>query len=292
MRKIGKLLTAMVTPFDAKGDIDFRMAEILARYLVDKQTSDGIVVAGTTGESPTISHEEKLELMRVVVKAVGDRAYIVGGTGSNSTRDSITMTKEAENTGIDSVMLVAPYYNKPPQEGLYAHFKSIAESTRLPVILYNVPGRTQSNILPETVHRLTEVENIVAIKEACGNMDQVSQLVSLVGDKLIVLSGDDSATLPMLSLGAQGVISVASHIAGAKIRTMIEEFHRGNTPQAAKLHSELMPLFKVLFITANPIPVKAALQMSGLDVGGVRLPLVGATDVELEAIKQTVCNYL
>jgi 4-hydroxy-tetrahydrodipicolinate synthase len=267
MKKIGKLLTAMVTPFDERDEVDFVKAQSLAKDLVDVQGSDGIVVAGTTGESPTISFEEKIELMRTVVKAVGDRAYIVGGTGTNSTKESVRLSQAASDTGIDAVMLVAPYYNKPPQEGLYQHFKTIADSVNKPVILYNVPGRTQSNILPETVNKLSQIENIVAIKEACGNMDQVSLLLSLVGGRMIVLSGDDSATLPMLSVGAQGVISVASHIAGQKIKGMINAFAAGELQKAALMHQELLPLFKVLFITANPIPVKHALSLRGLDVG-------------------------
>ena len=292
MKKIGKLLTAMVTPFNDCDDVDFAQARRLARDLVDVQGSDGIVVAGTTGESPTISFEEKIELMRIVVEEVGDRAYIVGGTGTNSTRDSIVLSKTAADTGIDAVMLVAPYYNKPPQEGLYQHFKTVADSVSLPVILYNVPGRTQSNILPETVKQLSQVDNIVAIKEACGNMDQVSSLLSLVGEEMVVLSGDDSATLPMLSLGAQGVISVASHIAGQKIKQMIDAFSAGELKKAALLHQELLPLFKILFITANPIPVKHALSLRGMDVGGVRLPLVKASAAEIEKINSVVKKYI
>jgi 4-hydroxy-tetrahydrodipicolinate synthase len=292
MKKIGKLLTAMVTPFDERDEVDFVKAQSLAKDLVDVQGSDGIVVAGTTGESPTISFEEKIELMRTVVKAVGDRAYIVGGTGTNSTKESVRLSQAASDTGIDAVMLVAPYYNKPPQEGLYQHFKTIADSVNKPVILYNVPGRTQSNILPETVNKLSQIENIVAIKEACGNMDQVSLLLSLVGGRMIVLSGDDSATLPMLSVGAQGVISVASHIAGQKIKGMINAFAAGELQKAALMHQELLPLFKVLFITANPIPVKHALSLRGLDVGGVRLPLVAATALEIEKINGVIKDYI
>lgn len=287
MKKLGKLLTAMVTPFDKNQNVDYEKAAQLAKFLVESG-SDGIVVAGTTGESPTLSHEEKLRLMKTVVDAVGCHAYIVGGTGSNDTTASVNMSREAEKTGIDAVMLVAPYYNKPPQEGLYQHFKKISDSISIPVILYNVPSRTQSNILPDTVARLAEIENIIALKEACGNMEQVSMVRAAVPDNFQILSGDDSLTLPMLSLGCDGVISVASHVAGEKIKSMLDAWFLGNKNEAIRLHHFLMPLFKVLFITANPIPVKAALAIKGFDVGGLRLPLIDASEQEIEKIKSVM----
>ena len=289
MKKLGKLLTAMVTPFDKNQDVDYEKAAQLAKILVESG-SDGIVVAGTTGESPTLSHEEKLRLMKTVVDAVGSQAYIVGGTGSNDTTASVNMSREAEKTGVDAVMLVAPYYNKPPQEGLYQHFKKISDSICIPVILYNVPSRTQSNILPDTVARLAEIENIIALKEACGNMEQVSMVRAAVPDNFQILSGDDSMTLPMLSLGCDGVISVASHVAGEKIKSMLAAWFSGNKDEAIRLHHYLMPLFKVLFITANPIPIKAALAIKGFDAGGLRLPLIDASGLEIERIKSVMAD--
>lgn len=287
MLKLGKLLTAMVTPFDEELNVDIKRAKELAVKLVD-EGSDGIVVVGTTGESPTTTIEEKLELMRAVVEAVGKRAVVIGGTGSNNTKASIELTRLAEETGVHGVMLVTPYYNKPPQEGLYKHFRAVAEATRLPVILYNVPGRTQANLLPETVQKLTEIENIIALKEACGNLDQVSLVRKLTPPEFQILSGDDSLTLPMLAVGCQGVISVASHIAGREMKAMLDAFFAGEIDKAISLHLKLMPLFKVLFITANPIPVKAALDLAGFPVGGLRLPLVSATAEEREKIAKVM----
>lgn len=287
MRDFGKVLTAMVTPFTPEGKIDFEETARLARHLVDNG-SEGLVVTGTTGESATLTSEEKLELYRLVKKEVGERAAIIAGTGTNNTAATIELTCEAEKVGVDGIMLVAPYYNKPSQEGMYQHFKAVAEKTRLPIIVYNVPGRTSANILPSTVARLAQIDNVVAIKEASGSLDQVSELMSLLPADFTVYSGDDSLTLPMLSLGAKGVISVASHIAGKMLQQMIRAYLAGEVAEASRIHIQLYPLFKVLFITTNPVPVKAALNMIGLNVGPPRLPLVEASAAEKEAIKKVL----
>ncbi|MBO8128837.1 MAG: 4-hydroxy-tetrahydrodipicolinate synthase [Peptococcaceae bacterium] len=281
---LGRLLTAMVTPFTKDYKLNIPLAKKLAQHLVNNG-SDGIVVAGTTGESPTLSKEEKLELIRAVVDEIGGKATVVAGTGSYSTRDSIVLTQAAEKLGVDAVMLVCPYYNKPSQEGLYQHFKAIAESTNLPVILYNVPGRTAVNLMPETVARLALIENIVAVKEAAGSIDQVTEIKRRVPESFAVYSGDDSFTLPVLALGGKGVISVVSHLAGKQMAEMINAFVAGNTTLSAKLHRDLFPLMKGMFITANPVPVKAALNLLGWNVGPPRLPLVEANNEEKNKLK-------
>jgi len=280
----GRVLTAMVTPFGKNLELNLPMAKRLARHLVDTG-SDGVVVAGTTGESPTLSKDEKLELFRTVVDEVGGDAVVVAGTGSYSTADSITLTKAAEKLGVDAVMLVCPYYNKPSQEGLYQHFRAIAESTDLPVMLYNIPGRTGVNLLPQTVARLAEIDNIVAVKEASGNLDQATELRRVLPEKVSIYSGDDSLTLPLLAVGAKGVVSVAAHLVGAKIQEMIDAFTSGNVTLAGKLHRSLFPLFKGMFITTNPVPVKAALGMVGLAVGSPRPPLVNLNEREKEKLR-------
>lgn len=285
----GRMLTAMVTPLEKDMAVNYGLARKLARHLAESG-SDGLVVAGTTGESPTLSREEKIELFRVIVEEVGGRVSVLAGTGSNDTASSVALTQAAEKVGVDGVMVVAPYYNKPSQEGLYQHFKTIAESTNLPVLLYNIPGRTGVNVLPATVARLAEIENIVAIKEAAGSMDQVSELRRLLVDHFSIYSGDDSLTLPVLSLGGKGVVSVASHIAGMRLKEMINAFMSGNVTLATQIHLGLYPLFKGLFITSNPVPVKAALNMLGYQVGPPRLPLVEATPAEKESIKKVLAE--
>ena len=284
-----RLLTAMVTPYDEKLQVDLDKARRLARYLADTG-SEGIVVCGTTGESPVLSPEEKLSLFSVVKQEVGEKVEVWAGTGSNNTAASVELTRNASKLGIKGVMAVTPYYNKPTQNGLYEHFRAIAEATDLPVMVYNVPGRTGVNLLPETVKKLAEVDNIVAIKEASGNLDQVSQLRTLVPQDFTIYSGDDSLTLPMLAVGASGVVSIASHIAGKRIKEMIDAYFNGEVQKACRIHVELFPLFKGLFITTNPIPLKEALNMMGIDVGGLRLPLTGATDSEKEQIRRLLLD--
>ncbi|RDV84879.1 4-hydroxy-tetrahydrodipicolinate synthase [Ammonifex thiophilus] len=282
----GYVLTAMVTPFDREGRLDLDQAKRLARYLVENG-SDGVVVAGTTGESPTLTKEEKIALFTAVTEEIGGRATVIAGTGSNDTAQSVELTKAAEKAGVDAIMVVAPYYNKPSQEGLYRHFRTIAESTNLPVMLYNVPGRTAVNILPATVARLAQdVPNVVAIKEASGNLDQVSELRRILPDDFAIYSGDDALTLPILALGGKGVVSVVSHLVGKRLREMISSYYSGNVTLAAKIHRELYPLMKGMFITTNPVPVKAALNLLGINVGPPRLPLVEANQVEKEKLAE------
>ena len=290
MANFGRVLTAMVTPFDSQMQVDYGKARKLAKYLIENG-SDGIVVSGTTGESPTLTKEEKIKLMEVVLDEVGDRAKVIAGTGSNNTLGSVEMTKAAEKTGVHGIMAVVPYYNKPPQDGLYNHFRMIAESTNLPVMLYNVPGRTAVDLDADTVGRLAQIDNITAIKEASGSMDQVSEIRRKVSDDFIIYCGDDSLTLPMLALGCSGVISVVSHVVGSEIQQMVKAFLAGDTVRAAQIHMELFPVFKTMFITANPIPVKTCLNLMGQEVGGLRPPLVHATEDEIGTLKSLLQSY-
>ncbi|MCD8511643.1 MAG: 4-hydroxy-tetrahydrodipicolinate synthase [Bacillus sp. (in: Bacteria)] len=275
----GRVVTAMVTPFDSKGNVDFQKTTKLLEYLMETGT-DAVVVSGTTGESPTLSNEEKLALFKHVVKVVNGRIPVIAGTGSNNTYASVELTRKAEQIGVDSVMLVAPYYNKPTQQGLYEHFKTIAEKTSLPVMIYNVPGRTVSNIEASTVIALSEIKNIVAVKEASGNLDQMTTIIANTADDFLLYSGDDSFTLPVLAIGGVGVVSVVSHIVGNEIQAMIQAFETGNHREAAKIHQKLLPIVKGVFMAPNPTPIKTALQLKGLDVGGVRLPLLPLTSLE------------
>lgn len=279
MISFGKIVTAMVTPFDNKGNVDFDKTTQLVNYLLENGT-DSLVVAGTTGESPTLTTEEKVALFRHVVSVVNGRVPVIAGTGSNNTRASIDLTKKAEEAGVDAVMIVAPYYNKPNQEGIYQHFKAIAESTSLPVMVYNIPGRSVVNISVETIVRLAEIPNIVALKDAGGNLDAMTEVIARTSDDFLLYSGDDGLTLPVLAIGGAGIVSVASHVIGNEMKEMIEAFEAGNHKTAAKLHQQLLPIMKGLFAAPSPAPVKTALQLKGLDVGSVRLPLVPLTERE------------
>lgn len=282
----GRMFTAMVTPFDENLEVDYAKAAQLAQFLL-AHGNDGIVVNGTTGESPTLSDEEKIKLFRTVKEAVGDKGTVIAGCGSNNTRHSIELTKEAEKCGVDAIMLVAPYYNKPSQEGLYQHFKAIAESTSLPIILYNIPGRCGINIFPETVVRLAnDVKNIVAVKEASGILDQVSRLRAMCPDNFAIYSGDDSLTLPILAVGGAGVISVVAHVVGDDMRQMVDAYFAGNVAAAQKLHVKLYDVFKTMFITSNPVPIKYALKRLGMDMGGVRQPLYEANEAQKAKIDE------
>ncbi|MGD6803076.1 4-hydroxy-tetrahydrodipicolinate synthase [Rossellomorea vietnamensis] len=275
----GRVSTAMVTPFDNKGNIDFPKTTLLVNYLIENG-SDSLVVGGTTGESPTLSQEEKLALFRHVVKAVNGRVPVVAGTGSNNTYASVEFTKKAVETGIDAIMVVVPYYNKPSQEGMYQHFKTIAEATELPVMLYNVPGRAVAKIAPETVIRLSEISNITAVKEASGDLDAMTEIIANTPDDFLLYSGDDGLTLPILSIGGTGVVSVASHVIGNEMQEMIKVFLEGSVREASKLHGRLLPVMNGLFAAPSPAPVKTALQFRGMDVGSVRLPLIPLTEEE------------
>ncbi len=282
---LGKMITAMVTPFDGKGAVNYKAAADLARYLVE-QGSTGLVVSGTTGESPTLSREEKSELFSSVVEAVKGKAAVIAGTGSNSTAEAKSLTGEAVHKGADAVLVVTPYYNKPTQEGLYRHFRSVAEETSLPVMLYNVPGRTGVNMSADTVLRLAEIKNIVALKEAGGDLEQAAEICAGAPQGFTVYSGDDALTLPMLSVGAVGVVSVASHLVGPQIAAMIDLFMQGRVAEATKLHLALLPVFQGLFMVSNPIPVKAALKLIGIDAGIPRLPLLPLEGETLERLQK------
>lgn len=287
MSNFGKLLTAMVTPFHENRSVNYKAAAQLAEYLVSNG-SDGVVVAGSTGESATLSQEEKIKLFSTVLDAIGDKATVIAGTGSNDTQASIELTLEAEKLGVHGSMLVGPYYNKPSQEGFYQHFRAIADSTGLPLIMYNVPGRTASNILPSTIVRLTEFKNIVAVKEASGSLDQASEILRTAPKGFLVYSGDDSLTLPMMAIGGTGVISVAGHAVGNQIQQMIQYFENGNVIKAREIHLTLMPFFKVIFVSTNPIPIKTVVNLLGINAGPLRLPLVQASNAEEEQIKSVM----
>ncbi|UCZ51670.1 4-hydroxy-tetrahydrodipicolinate synthase [Bacillus shivajii] len=281
----GQVITAMVTPFDSKGNVDFQKTTKLIDYLID-HGSDAIVVGGTTGESPTLSSEEKLALYEHSVKAVNGRVPVIAGTGSNNTYASVEFTRKAEKTGIDGIMLVTPYYNKPSQEGLYAHFKTIAEKTSLPVMLYNVPGRSVVNMLPETVIRLSKINNIVSIKEASGDLEQMTTIIASTPSDFTLYSGDDGLSLPCVSVGGAGIVSVASHVIGNDMKKMVQSYKDGNVEEAAKIHQRILPIMKGMFIAPNPVAVKTALQMKGLDVGGVRLPLLPLSSEERHTLAE------
>ncbi|MDG5789006.1 4-hydroxy-tetrahydrodipicolinate synthase [Evansella sp. AB-P1] len=272
----GRVVTAMVTPFDSKGNIDFQKTTRLIEHLIENGTNS-IVVCGTTGESPTLSNEEKLALFEHSVKVVNGRIPVIAGTGSNNTYASVELTRKAEVIGVDGIMLVAPYYNRPSQQGMYEHFKTIAEKTSLPIMLYNVPGRTATNMTAETIIRLSKIDNIVSVKEASEDLDQMSAILANTSDSFLLYSGDDSLILPIMSIGGVGVVSVASHVLGNELQEMIQAFEGGNIKKAARMHQTLLPKIKGLFMAPNPTPVKTALQLKGLDVGGVRLPLVPLT---------------
>ena len=292
-KELGRLITAMVTPFDAHGAVDYEQARLLAKALIDSG-SDGIVVVGTTGESPTVTWEEEHRLFREIESVIGKRGAVIAGTGSNSTEEARENTIRAEEWGVDACLLVVPYYNKPTQEGLYQHFKTIAESTALPCILYNVPSRTVTSIAADTVIRLSQIKNIVGLKEASGDMEQAARVirgVAEIRDDFVVWSGNDGDTLPMMALGAYGVISVASHLVGKQIKEMIESFADGEYRRAAEIHRDLVPLFKDLFIISNPIPVKYALNQVGFRVGGLRLPLTEADEKTASIIRETLKRY-
>jgi len=269
----GRVLTAMVTPMTADGGINYTIVEQLAAHLI-ANGSDTLVVCGTTGESPTLTWDEEADLFRAVKSAVDGKAKIIAGTGSNSTREAIDYTQKAAKIGVDGSLQVVPYYNKPPQAGLYQHFKTIAESCPdLPLMLYNVPGRTGKRLEADTIARLAEIPNIVAIKEASGDLELATQIRRQTSPEFEIYSGEDSLTLPLLSVGCKGVVSVASHLVGDKLQGMVRAFEAGKNQEAIDIHLQLFPLFKALFVTTNPIPIKRALALQGWDVGKTRSPL-------------------
>jgi 4-hydroxy-tetrahydrodipicolinate synthase len=282
--RFGRLITAMVTPFTADDAVDLDRAQELADSLL-AQGSDAVLVAGTTGESPTVFYPDKMDLYRAVIEAVDGRAPVIANVGDNCTRDSVEFARQVEALGPDAIMSVVPYYNKPPQEGLYRHFKSIADAIDLPVLLYNIPGRSVINMTAETTLRLAnDVDNIVAVKEASADMAQIAEIIAGAPDGFEVLSGNDEDTLPILGLGGTGVIGVASHVAGPMMQDMIEAHVSGDRTRALKLHLELLPLFRALFMTSNPIMIKDALRLIGAPVGGPRLPLIEATEEQSQRL--------
>jgi len=288
--RFGRLVTAMVTPFNDQNQVDYEKTERLIDHLLETG-SEGIVVSGTTGESPTLSQKEKLDLFKHVVSYAKGKCHIIAGTGSNNTQASVEFTKEAQSLGVDGIMLVAPYYSRPSQEGLYAHFHAIASATELPVMLYNVPGRSAVNMTAETTLRLAQLPNVVCMKEASGNLSQIAAIIEHAPEGFEVYSGDDSLTLPVLSIGGVGIVSVASHIAGRQMKEMVNAFFDGNLKEAASLHRKLMPIFEGLFAYPSPGPTKEALNQLGIDVGGVRLPLVELNEEE-KAFVQSLLAHL
>lgn len=287
----GKVLTAMVTPYTPDGEVDYAKVQKLTRHLLNNG-SDGVLICGTTGESPCLTPAERANLWAAAKEAVGQNGRLILGTTDNETAFSCDVAKKAEAAGADALLAVAPYYNKPSQEGLYRHFAKIAASADIPIILYNIPGRTGVNILPETVLRLAnDCPNIVAIKDATGSLDSVSQLKTILPEDFAVYSGDDSLTLPILSVGGAGVISVASHIIGKEIAAMIDAYQQGDLRRARELHLQYFEMFKKLFITTNPVPVKACLNLLGWDMGDCRLPLAPPTAAELAILTELLQKY-
>lgn len=275
---LGRVLTAMVTPYTKTGEVDYDKAQKLTEYLLT-HGSDAVVVCGTTGESPTLTVPEKDKLWAAVIEAAKGKGKVVVGTTDNETAFSVDLAKRAEKAGADGLLAVVPYYNKPPQEGLYQHFKAIAHAADIPIILYNIPGRTGINMQVETVKRIVdECPNIVALKDSTGNLDQVSNLRKIMGPDFTIYSGDDSLTLPILSVGGSGVVSVASHLIGEQLQEMIAAFFAGDVKKALELHLKYLPVFHKIFITANPIPIKACMNMLGWDMGECRLPLIPANE--------------
>ena len=290
MKELGRLITAMVTPFDEEGRVDYEQAKRLAKALLDSG-SDGVLVSGTTGESPTLSTDEKLRLFAEVKGAVGDRGAIIAGTGTYNTAESIELSKLAEREGVDGLLLVVPYYNKPPQEGLYQHFKAIAGSVNLPCVLYNVTSRTSLNMTHDTTIRLSEIDNIVGIKEAGSDMDQITRIIDGAKPGFLVWSGNDNETFYIMATGGYGVVSVASHLVGNQIKQMMGLLLEGDVEGAAAEHRRLLPLFKVLFVVSNPIPVRHSLNQVGFNVGPSRLPLVPLDAKSAAQVKEVLQQY-
>lgn len=286
---IGNIVTAMVTPFDEALNVDYDKTSKLIDHLIETGT-DAVVVAGTTGESPTLSKEEKIALFKHVVEYVDGRIPVIAGTGCNNTAESIALTKEAESVGVDGIMLVIPYYNKPSQAGLYAHFSMIAKATQLPVMLYNIPGRSGVNLEAKTTIELSKIENIKYVKEASADLEQMAEIIQNTADDFLLYSGDDSLTIPVLSIGGRGVVSVSAHLVGNRMQEMIQSFQQGQAEKAAGIHRELLPFFNTMFIAPNPTALKEGLNQTGVDVGSLRLPLIDVNETEKEAVSRALKN--
>lgn len=290
MAGLGRLITAMITPFDSEGEVDYAQAKKLAVALIDSG-SDGLVVSGSTGEAPALSREEKLRLFAEVKHAIGNRGAVVAGTGTYNTRESIELTREAEKVGVDAILIVAPCYSRPTQDGLLQHFKAIAGATTLPCIPYNVPSRTAVNLAAETAIKLSELDNVVGIKEASANLEQIGRIIDGVKKDFLVYSGNDSDTLPILALGGYGVISVISHLVGLQVKEMMEKFLAGKREEAAATHLHLLPLINAMFVVSNPIPTKYALNHLGFQVGRPRLPLTEPDEKSAAVIATALRDY-
>ena len=290
MPELGRLITAMVTPFSDDGAVDYDGAQRLALALLDSG-SDGVLVAGTTGEAPTLTRDEKLRLFETVKQTVGDRGAVIGNTGSYSTRESVELTRAASSTGIDGVLAVTPYYNKPTQEGLFRHFEAIANATSLPVVMYNVPGRTSVNMAADTTVRLSQIDNIVGTKEASNDLDQIRRVIEESADGFLVWSGADEDNLAIVSAGGFGAVSVISHLVGRQVSALITAAAAGQDDEAGAIHERLQPLIKALFTVSNPIPLKYAMNQIGFPVGGLRLPLCEPDDETGEQIMAEVRRH-
>ena len=289
MAEIGRLLTAMVTPFDDKGAVDFEQAKKLAHALLDSG-SDGIVLSGTTGESPTLTTDEKMRLFSEVKQSIGDKGVVIAGTGTYTTAESIELSQEAEKQGVDGLLLVVPYYNKPPQQGIYQHFKAIAGKTNLPCIVYNIMGRTGVNMTDETTLRLSKIDNIIGTKEASGDMNQIARIIQSAPD-FKVWSGDDNQTFLIMSMGGYGVVSVVSHLVGNQIKHMMGLLLEGDVEGAATEHRRLLPIFLGMFVESNPIPVKYAVNRVGIKVGDPRLPMIPPSDMAIGQIEKLLDEF-
>jgi 4-hydroxy-tetrahydrodipicolinate synthase len=290
MKELGRLLTAMATPFDEKGAVNYEQAKRLASALLDSG-SDGVVVAATTGESPTLSWEEEMRLFSEVKAAVGQRGTVIAYTGSNSTAEAVEATQKAEKIGVDGCLLVVPYYNKPTQEGIYQHFKTVAESTSLPIIMYNIPGRVVINMSVETMARLSRIKNIVGVKEANGDMAHVARTLERADKDFLIWSGNDNDTFLIMALGGYGTIGVTTHLVGKQIKRMMDNILNGKLAEAAAIHRKLLPLVDALFVETSPAPLKYALNHIGFNVGKPRLPLVEVSPKSAEIIKETLKKY-
>jgi 4-hydroxy-tetrahydrodipicolinate synthase len=290
MKQLGRLLTAMVTPFDKKGEVNYEQAKKLAVALLDSG-SDGVVVAATTGESPTLVREEEVHLFTEVKSALGGRGSLIAYTGSNSTAEAVAATRAAEKVGVDACLSVVPYYNKPTQEGIYQHFKTIAESTSLPIIMYNIPGRVVIKMSLETIVRLSRIDNIVGVKEASGDMGLVAQTLDNAGEDFSIWSGNDNDTFHIMALGGYGTIGVATHLVGKQIKQMMDNILNSKIAEAAAIHRRLLPLVDALFIETSPAPIKYALNHLGFNVGKPRLPLVEVSEKTAAVIKDTLKKY-
>lgn len=286
----GSLITAMITPFHEDGSLNYAACEDMIEHLI-ANGSDAIVVAGTTGEAPTLSVDEKSRLFRLAAEKSAGRAYIIAGTGTNSTQAAIQLSEQAETAGVDAIMLTAPYYNKPNQNGMYEHFRAIAQAVQLPVMLYNIPGRTGVNMTADLTVSLAEIENIVSVKEASGDLDQMSDIIDRTDNQFSVYAGDDSLTLPAMAVGADGIVSISSHVIGNEMKEMIDSFVNGYHKDASRLHRRLLPFMQHMFIAPSPAPVKTALNLTGFAAGPVRLPMTPLETSEYENVRQMTASF-